>query len=134
MSLVLSPVLFLGLGMLMARVSKMRRVWKRHNRFVWTVGGMLAATLFLVMVSLMADLAWTRAWLGWLPGSDGPTWMWASGFFPPDVRERAGAAWGTVIPLVAFALMPLWYRLGVGLGFWLFGRSPKQTGIVGLLR
>lgn len=134
MSLLLSPVLFGLLGIIMARASKMKRIWRRHNRFVWTVGSMFAVTLLLVLVSLMADLAWTQGWSRHLPGGSGPVWMWSSGVFHDDLRERLPEHWDVVIPLLAFTLMPLWYRLGLTAGFWLFGRSPKQTGIIGLLR
>lgn len=134
MSLLLSPLVLFALGVFIARISKARRVWKRHGLFTRKASGWVLVLYLGTALSLLLDLAWVRGFAGWLPGATGTDWMINSGILHLDAAwplvNRAVVAW----VIVSFVLFPVWLWSGVTLGYWAFGRSPKQTGIVGLLR
>lgn len=134
MSLLLSPVLLFLLGLGVARLAKSKRVWRRHSLFALRAGVLALLLYTWLSLSLLLGSPWTEGVVGLLPAEDGTDWMVNSGVFS---RE---AAWPLQDPstvglvVLGFMLFPFWLFVGVESGFWLFGRSPKQTGILGLLR
>lgn len=134
MSLVLSPLVLFVAGMLIARVSKSRRVWRRHELFTRRTAAVVLVLYVALELSLLVDAGWVQPLVRWLPGETGTDWVVGSGFLRLDgtwpIEDRGVMAF-IVASFVAF---PVWLWWGVTLGYWLWGRSPKQTGIMGLLR
>lgn len=134
MSLLLSPLILYILGMGLARISKARRVWRKHSRFVPYMSALLLVGYFLLTISLFVDLTWVQGLVARLPGETGTDWMINSGFMTFDASWPIEDQALMFVIIAVFASFPLWFYLGVMSGFWLFGRSPRQTGILGLLR
>ncbi len=134
MSLLLSPLLLFLLGLLVARVAKARRVWRRHGRFPRRALSWVLVVYAGVSIALFIDHPVFASWATGLPGGSGTQWMVNSGVLHLD------AAWPLADPavvafsIVAFMLFPLWLYLGWTAGRWIFGSNPKQTGVLGLLR
>lgn len=134
MSLLLAPPFFFLLGMGIARLSKSRRMWRKHNRYVVDLGGVVLFVSYMVLGSLFVDLDWVQPLVAWLPAESGTDWMVNSGVFGFPAEWPVAHEGVMFATLLCFALFPLWYAWGAVFGYWLFGRSPKQTGIFGLLR
>jgi hypothetical protein len=114
-------------------LAKAKRIWHPHSRFGrrWLL--LMVILAFALNLGLLVGAGWTSG-LAWLPGGSGFDWAVNSGFMGFE-RE-----WPIDSPLLfawvvlAFASFPVWAFLGYALGVILFGRTPKQTGVVGLLR
>jgi hypothetical protein len=133
MSLLLSPLILFLLGAIVARLSKSRRIWRRHSLFTVRICGILLALYTVFMVALLVDTGYFAALMRILPGESGTDWVLNSGILHLDpswpLAERAVVAW----VILGFMLFPLWMYLGVMTSYWLFGRNPRQRGIIGLL-
>lgn len=134
MSLLLSPLLLFLLGMGVARVAKMRRVWRRHGRFPRRALAFVLGIYSVVSLALLIDHRSMASWVRWLPGETGTAWMINSGVLHLDAAWPLADPWVLVFCIVAFMLFPFWLYLGWTAGCWLFGTNPRQTGVLGLLR
>lgn len=134
MSLLLSPLLLFVAGMVIARVSKARRVWRRHGLFTRKTSALVLAVYLVTELSLLLDLAWVQPLVRWLPGATGTDWVVGSGFLDQGGSWPIASKGVMAFVILSFALLPFWLWMGVTTGYWLWGRSPKQTGIMGLLR
>lgn len=132
--LVFSPLVLIIIGLLAARVSKARRVWRRHGLFTTRFGIVVLALYTALSLGIFLGVPSFAPLTDALSGEDPTAWFVGSGLFAEDVRWPVEDAAVMAIVVVSFMLYPFWYWLGVNAGFWLFGRSPKQTGILGLLR
>lgn len=133
-SLLLSPFILFASGLVVARISKSKRVWRRHGLFTRRASALVFVLYFLVTISLLLDLDWVQPMVAYLPAESGTDWVVNGGVLHLDgtwpIEDKG--TFGFV--LLGFVLTPLWLWLGVLNGYLLFGRSPKQTGILGLLR
>jgi hypothetical protein len=134
MSLLLSPLFLVLVGVLIARVSKSRRVWRRHSLFAFRAAAVVLVVYTLLMLGLFVDHA-ALAWLSHiLPGETGTDWVVNSGILHWDATWPIASTGAMLWTLIGFMLFPLWMYIGVLAGYWFFGRNPRQRGIVGLLQ
>lgn len=134
MSLLLSPLALFLLGMGVARVAKMRRVWRRHSRFPRRALFWVLTLYSILSLGLFIDHAAFSGLVRWLPAETGTQWMINSGLLHLDAAWPLADPWVVVYSVAMFMLFPLWLYLGLTAGYWLFGTNPRQTGILGLLR
>lgn len=108
-------------------------MWHPHSRFPrrWLIA--VVALLLLLDLGLLLDAGWTRG-LAWLPGESGFDWTVNSGLFGFETQWPIDSHALFVVVVLTFASYPLWAWLGYACGVILFGRNPKQTGVLGLLR
>jgi hypothetical protein len=131
--LLVSPLLLFVIGLLVARLSKARRVWTRHSRFSLNMGCLLIPFYTGFNLALLFDHVAFRP-IAHLLGAPTGTALFGTGIL------GYGPAWPIQDPILVsiiiltFMLYPFWFWSGIQSGYWLFGRSPKQTGIIGLLR
>ncbi len=134
MSLLLSPFVLFALGLVVARIAKARRVWRRHSRFPRRAVFWVLALYTVLSLGLFMDHEALQVLVRWLPGETGTDWMVNSGLLGLDASWPLADPWVVAFSVVLFMLFPLWLYLGLTAGYWLFGTNPRQTGILGLLR
>lgn len=134
MSLLVSPVLLFLVGLLVARVAKSRRVWRRHSRFPRRALAWVLVFYTIFMLGLFLDHPFLAGLVGVLPGGSGTEWVVNSGLFSMDASWPLSDPWVVALSIVGFMSFPLWLYLGLVSGYWLFGTNPRQTGMIGLLR
>ena len=82
-------------------------------------------------LSLYMDCWWV-AWVWRLFGAEsGRDWVIGSGIFRFDWRDAP--VWTHLTSGALLILYPFWMWLGVQMGYILFGRNERQTGVVGIL-
>jgi hypothetical protein len=129
MSFLFDPFILIALGALVVYVC-VRGLYKVRRSVLWMWALAIVALLFVwfVAISLYYEKEWFIALAHLFGYSSGRDFMINSGVFnfkytSPTTDLIAGAL---------FALYPLWLYIGIHCGFILFGRTEKQTGIVGL--
>lgn len=131
MSFLIDPVLLVVCGALI--------VWLR-NRWLYRVtrhatkvlGGITIILFWVIAGSLYLNLGWFDwLWLWTGRAVNGRDFMINSGVFQFEYVNTVGLI--DTVALALFAIYPLWLYCGVFLGYLLFGRHEKQTGLVGLL-
>lgn len=131
MSFLLDPVLLVVCGALI--VGLRNRLLYRVTRHATKVIGFVVVILFWVIAgSLYLNLGWFDwLWLWTGRAVNGRDFMINSGIFHFEYVYTTGLI--DTIALVLFAFYPLWLYCGVFLGYLLFGRHERQTGMIGLL-
>jgi len=132
--LLVSPLVLVALGVLVARLSKAKRVWRKHGRFPWWAGVVIVVAYTLLSLAFLFDLERVAGWAAALGAPSGTAFFFGSGVVDWDVVWPAVPARWMAAAVVGSMLYPAWFLLGLEAGHWAFGRSPKQTGILGLLR
>jgi hypothetical protein len=132
-SFLIDPFLLLAIGIVIvaitSRIIKWR--WKSSISFL----SVLTMIIFWgTSVSLFFDLRWTQ-WIWRMCGaSSGRDWMVNSGVFHFSRSAIYNMNDGALLICGAmFALYPLWLKMGIEIGYILFGRHEKQTGAIGIL-
>ena len=131
MSFLVDPLLLVVCGALI--------VWL-HNRLLHRVTQhakifLAAFTLIMFWVvagSMYLNLSWfdwVWQWMG--QAASGRDFMINSGVFNFEYASTAGLI--DTVALILFLLYPVWLYCGIFLGYFLFGRHERQTGMIGLL-
>ena len=134
MSLLFSPVVLFVLGLIIAKLAKNKRVWRRHSRFPRRTLSIVLLAYTVVSLGLFVDHHWFASLVARLPGQTGTEWMVNSGVLGLDAAWPLADPAVVVFSVVGFMLFPLWLYGGYVVGQWLFGTNPRQTGVIGLLR
>jgi hypothetical protein len=134
MSLLFSPLVLFLLGLLVARLAKNRRIWRRHGRFPRRALGVVLVLYTGLLLGLLLDHPWFDGVIARLPGATGAEWVINSGLLHLDASWPLVDPWVVALVILGFMSLPLWLYLGFTLGQWLFGTNPRQTGVQGLLR
>jgi len=131
MSFLIDPVLLVVCGALIVWLRN--RLLYRVTRHATKVIGFIVVVLFWVIAgSLYLNFGWFDwLWLWTGRAVNGRDFMINSGVFHFEYVYTTGLI--DTIALMLFALYPLWLYCGVFLGYLLFGRHERQTGMVGLL-
>ncbi|MDO8056172.1 MAG: hypothetical protein Q6361_04865 [Candidatus Hermodarchaeota archaeon] len=131
MSFLIDPVLLVVCGALIVWLRN--RLLYRVTRHATKVIGFIVVVLFWVIAgSLYLNFGWFDwLWLWTGRALNGRDFMINSGVFHFEYVYTTGLI--DTIALMLFALYPLWLYFGVFLGYLLFGRHERQTGMVGLL-
>ena len=131
MSFLIDPILLVVCG---AFIVWVRNRWLyRVTRHATKVLGIITIILFWTIAgSLYLNLGWFDGlWLWTGRAVNGRDFMINSGVFQFEYVNTMGLI--DAVALMLFAIYPLWVYCGIFLGYLLFGRHEKQTGIVGLL-
>ncbi|MBI4361851.1 MAG: hypothetical protein HY558_01615 [Euryarchaeota archaeon] len=134
MSFLLDGPLLLGLGHLVALAARNnpRRHWLPH-----ILGALILGVFYATSVAAFTDMDWIRPLL--VPPfvfgnpTSGTDWMVNSGVFHFQVSWPPGKT-VTFLAILGFVSYPFWLYLGFWNGQNLFGRNPKQSGLIGLLK
>ncbi|MFX0168907.1 MAG: hypothetical protein ACFE89_06040 [Candidatus Hodarchaeota archaeon] len=131
MSFLLDPFLLVVCGALIVWLRN--RLLYRVTRQATKVLGVVTVILFWgIAGSLYLNLGWFDwMWLWTGRAVSGRDFMINSGLFQFEYVNTVGVI--DSIAFILFAFYPLWLYWGVFLGYLLFGRHEKQTGLVGLL-
>lgn len=132
--LLLTPLILWLLGLFVARLSKARRIWRRHGHFTLGMGLVLLVLYTTLMLGLLFDHASLRPIADLLGAPTGTAAYIGAGVIASEHVWPIEEVALMVVVILSFMLYPFWFWLGAQCGYWLFGRSPKQTGILGLLR
>jgi len=131
MSFLLDPFLLVAFGAFI--------VWLR-NRLLYRVTRratpLLCALTLVIFWFIGGSLYLNLGWFDWMwiwtgRATCGRDFMINSCFFRFEYVNTAGLI--DALALLLFALYPFWLYCGIFLGYLLFGRHERQTGIVGLL-
>lgn len=131
MSFLLDPflLLFCGAVIVLLRNRLLYRVTMHANK---VLGAITILLFWVVAGSLYLNLGWFDWMWQWTGRAvNGRDFMINSGVFFFEYVYTVGVI--DMVALVLFALYPLWLYCGIFLGYLLFGRHERQTGIVGLL-
>lgn len=114
-------------------------VWIR-NRFLYRLtphtNKLLAVITVVIFWVVAGSLYLNLGWFDWIwvwmgRSTSGRDFMINSGFFHFESSNTVGLI--DSIALLLFVLYPVWLYCGIFIGYLLFGRHERQTGIVGLL-
>lgn len=140
MSFIIDTFLLIGCGALVVYIS-VRFLLKRFQFRHWIplLAVMVLMVFWLIAGALYLDII-DFPFLG--DAGRGNHFMWNSGCELIGLKAFVDASVPTytdlfgamnVFAIFLFALYPLWLYIGILIGYFLFGRTEKQTGIVGLL-
>ena len=131
MSFLIDPLLLVVCGAFIVWLHNrlLHRVARRARIFlaVFTL-----ITFWVVAGSMYLNLSWfdwVWQWIG--QAASGRDFMINSGLFNFEYVNTAGFI--DTVALILFLLYPVWLYCGIFLGYFLFGRHERQTGMVGLL-
>lgn len=131
MSFLIDPFLLILCGAIIVglRNRLLFRVTHRANEFLATMTLMI---FWIVGGSLYLNMGWFDWMWQWTGQSvSGRDFMINSGIFQFEYVNTFGLV--DNVALCLFLLYPAWLYCGIFLGYILFGRHERQTGIVGLL-
>jgi len=119
------------MGIIIAYICKKR--YKQHSLLVYTLSGLFLLIFYIFAIGLWCDYHMFGGVI------ENPTeFMYSSGIFdvPFDSFEELALPENRMwvfLGVFLFCLYPLWLYLGIMSGYLLFGRSPAQKGVLGVL-
>lgn len=135
MSFLLDPFILMGIGMAGAMVKK--KWFHTSTWFMHFYGAAMLALFYGISVGLFVNAPYANFIIQPLLDmgltTSGLDWMVNSGVFHFNVQWP----WSPTvvfIGILAFCTYPLWLYIGIINGYMLFGRHPKQTGLIGLFK
>jgi len=131
MSFLLDPFLLIAFGAVTVWLYN-RLLYRLTRHAKKTLAAITLLIFWVVSVSLYLNLGWFDwiwQWTGWAINSR--DFMINSGLFHLEYVNTVGLI--DAIAIFLFILYPLWLYCGIFIGYILFGRHERQTGIIGLL-
>ena len=132
MSFMMDPLLLLGMGIAGAVLSAKRL--HKNFWFIYIFSALVLALFYGISVSLYVNMDFVRPMWEMMGAKSGLDWMLNSGVlhlnysWPITDPKILGAS------ILLFCTYPFWLYLGVFLGYMLFGRNPRQTGVIGIFK
>lgn len=131
MSFLIDPFLLVGCGALIVWLRN-RHLYRLTQRATPLLAVLTLLIFWFASISLYLNLGWFDwLWLWMGRSACGRDFMINSGVFSFEYVNTAGLIDG--IALLLFILYILWLYCGVFLGYLMFGRHERQTGMIGLL-
>lgn len=134
-SFLIDPILLIIVGSLIVLVT-VRVLYRKTNYRHWigVLGFITLIVFWATSISLYFNLAWP-SWIWKMMGAkSGFEFMWNSAVFHLNVLKPSDLSWGWhLFAAIMWILYPIWLKLGIELGYMLYGRTEKQTGAIGLL-
>ncbi len=131
MSFLVDPLLLVVCGALIIWLHNrlLHRVTHRAKTFLATFTLIIFWFIAGSMYLNLGWFDWAWQWIG--QAASGRDFMINSGLFNFEYANTAGLI--DTVALILFILYPVWLYCGIFLGYFLFGRHERQTGMIGLL-
>jgi hypothetical protein len=131
----MDPFIMFGVGLLIAALTK--RVAPDNPHVSYVLGAVTMLITYVIAIGLFVNFAFLEPIWETLGAESGTEFMLNGVVF--SIAE-SGVVWTELgattmfLSILAFTTYPLYLAVGVGAGYVLFGRTPAQEGLVGLVR
>ena len=131
----IDPFLLCGIGVVLATLTK--HIAPNNPHFSYVLGAVTMLITYIIAIGLFVNFGFLEPIWEILGAETGTEFMLNGMVF--SIADT-GVVWTELgdttmfLSILAFTTYPLYLAVGVGAGYVLFGRTPAQEGLVGLVR